>query len=173
MSDFLIKRDISDGSESLSMRESLLHTYAKIAEKGWEEFQKILSLCEADPTYWEESSTQEELKSLCQLIDVRGQDTNQTEENYEIGMSLKEFVRGYENDFLKVSWDFEFFSNYLIIGKENEIPDHLYPEDIFSLFIILDRTILFQREKQRFKRYEFVRQYIKLLNKNRISQKDI
>ena len=154
------------------MRDNLLYLYTKIAKKGWRQFQNLLVLSEENPPYWDKNETQKELRDLCALIDVRYLNAEQDTENYEIGMSLKEFVRGYQNGLLNISWDIEFFSSYLLTSNENELPNHLYPEDILSLFIILDRTIIFHREEQRLHKYELTRQRIKNLNKTHIFLKN-
>ena len=173
MSDLLIKKDILGAKECVSMRDNLLYLYTKIAKKGWRQFQRILILAEENPNSWDKNETQKELRDLCALIDVRYLNADQDTENYEIGMSLKEFVRGYQNGLLNISWDIEFFSSYLLTSNENELPNHLYPEDILSLFIILDRTIIFHKEEQRLHKYELTRQRIKNLNEERLHLKNV
>ncbi len=167
--EFTRKKFVNEVEGQLENLERAISFCCSVSEKGWERFNKILAVAEKKPGFWDEVETQKDLQSLCDLIDVRDLATQDDAVTTLSLGSLKEFLRGIDQDYLKVSWDFL----HSIDGSFLDLPlkkiDPLFPEDVLGLFVVLDRMILFLREEQRCIRYNFTSKRIHTFNEHDFS----
>ncbi|MBS0184772.1 MAG: hypothetical protein JSS34_00215 [Proteobacteria bacterium] len=167
--EFTQKRFVSEIEIHLKNLDYAINFCSSVSDKGWACFNKILTLSEKDPSYWDEEETQKELQNLCNLIDVRDlaiQDNEET--NLSLG-SLKEFLNCIDHEHLKVSWDLLYSIDFSMFNLPLKKFDPLFPEDILGLFVVLDRMILFLREEQRYIRYNLISKHIKAFNEKDFS----
>ncbi len=167
--EFTQKRFVSEVEVHLKNLDYAINFCSSVSDKGWSRFNKILSISEKEPSYWDEEETQKELKNLCNLIDVRDL-AIQDEEDTSLSLgSLKEFLNCIDQEHLKVSWDFLYSVDFSMFNLPLKKIEPLFPEDVLGLFVVLDRMILFLREEQRYIRYNLISKHIKTFNEKDFS----
>ncbi len=133
--------------------------------RGWTQFQEFLKLSDKDPEYWDQEKTQTQLVELANFIKDTFSEIQQGL-NQDLKTNLDNFLARDLLEDLEISWDRNYAGEDFGVLPIFEDLTPLYPEDILSILITLDRAILFLREALRQEKYKCVQHQIERIKKS-------
>lgn len=131
--------------------------------RAWAQFQEHLTAAESSPEYWDKQETQTQLIELSKFCERTFSEIKQ-DLDQDLKTKLADFLERDLQECFEVSWDRDFaFGNFLRDPAFEEL-ESLYPEDIFGMLVMLDRTLLFLKETLRQKKYKRAQYQIDTIN---------